>query len=239
MKIGLTYTGSDEKHSNYVQWLKANEDIDIVRLSADDHNLNEVKNCDAVVFSGGIDMHPKYYHNNKLDYNNAPEQFNEKRDEFELAAFNLALENDKPILGICRGMQLINCALGGDLQQDLNELNNIHKAKGNDKAHGVTILPNTLLYDTIQVERGVINSAHHQAIKNTGKGLLINSISDEGIAEGLEWEDKADKPFLLCVQWHPERMVKFQLQDLPLSKNIRKRFIDEVKKSMKHQNENH
>ena len=68
MKIGLTYTGDAEKHQNYKRWLKGNEEVVITRLSAADDNLDAVKNCDAIVLSGGKDIHPKYYKNKKTDY---------------------------------------------------------------------------------------------------------------------------------------------------------------------------
>src|SRR5256885_12887152 len=114
MKIGLTYTGSEEKHNNYVQWLKGNEDIQIIKLSAEENYLSGLMQCDALVLAGGIDIHPKFY-NGQLEYKNSPENFNESRDEFELAAFKSSMENNLPVLGICRGMQLVNCALGGNL----------------------------------------------------------------------------------------------------------------------------
>jgi len=82
------------------------------------------------------------------------------------------------------------------------------------------------------VQTGKINSAHHQCIEELGDGLMINCIAEDGTIEGTEWKEKSGKPFLLCVQWHPERMYKFHLQDTPLSKNIRTRFIEEIKKSM-------
>jgi len=128
-------------------------------------------------------------------------------------------------------MQLVNCILGGDLVQDLGELNKIHKFENQDKAHGVIIEPDTLLNEITGVMRSVANSAHHQVINKLGNGLMVNSRSDEGIAEGIEWKEKTSKPFFLGIQWHPERMFKFHLQDAPLSKNIRDRFIEEIKKS--------
>ncbi len=234
MKIGLTYTGSSEKHDNYVRWLKGNEDIDVIQLSAENKNAGETKQCDALVLSGGIDIYPKFYKSKKFNYANHPEKFREDRDEFEISVFYIAQENKMPVLAVCRGFQLVNCILGGNLQQDLGTaLNKIHRAENNlDKAHGLNIEPGTLMNDIIQVQRSVVNSAHHQALKKIGKGLKINCVSDDGTAEGFEWGDQLNKPFLLGIQWHPERMFKFGLQDSPLSSAIRKRFIEEIKKSM-------
>lgn len=231
MKIALTYTGSEEKHNNYVRWLQTNEEITVVKVAAGDNNLNEVKDCDALVLSGGVDIHPEFYHQH-ADYANAPGAFNKQRDEFELAALQWALKNDKPVLGICRGLQLVNCFFGGSLEQDLgNDLNKIHKSEGRDKAHGLTIEQGTVLHKMIQTERSVVNSAHHQAVKKIGDGLKVNCVADDGTIEGLEWTDASNKSFLLCIQWHPERMFQFRLQDSPLSKNIRDTFIKVIHQS--------
>jgi len=230
LKIGLTYTGDPEKHENYVRWLKDNEDVQIVKLSAEDRNSAEVKNCDAVVLSGGIDIHPKYYYSEILDYPNRPKEFNEARDEFEVSVFNLAYK-DIPVLGICRGFQLINVIRKGTLIQDLGDKNLNKTHKGNpDKLHHVNIKQQTMLFDITNEKGSDINSAHHQAIDKVGEGLVINSLADDGTIEGIEWLDKTGKPFLLGIQWHPERMFKFHLQNSPLSKKIKERFIDEIRK---------
>ena len=233
MKIGLTYTGSIEKHTNYINWLQEGDGtIEIIRLSADEDNLNLINECDALVLSGGVDIHPTFYGNEKLDYENAPDTFKKQRDEFEINMFNKAMENKIPVLGICRGLQLINTILGGTLKQDLGSgLNKIHwgEKKAYDKAHAVTVLENTLLKNITHIERGVVNSAHHQAINQLGTGLKANAVSDDGTIEGIEWESKTGKPFLLAVQWHPERMYQYQLNGSALSKNIRDYFIQAIK----------
>jgi len=231
VKIGLTYTGSPEKHQYYIDWLKGHDNIEIIRLSADDNNLSEIENLDALVLSGGRDMHPKYYGKTKVDYNESPGSFDEKRDEFEMNAFKLAQENHLPVLGICRGLQLINCALGGDLKQDLGALDTTHQGNP-DKQHATNIETGTLLHDVVGKESGDINSAHHQAIDHVGKDLRVNARATDGTIEGIEWNDRSGKPFMLAVQWHPERMFRFNLQDSVLSKNIRNRFIEEVRKSI-------
>lgn len=238
MKIGLTYTGFEEKHNNYLQWLKGNEDIELVTLSKDNRDDEIIKSLDGIVMSGGVDVHPKYYNGN-TGYANAPEQYDEERDAFETTVFTISQQNNIPLLGVCRGMQLVNCILGGSLIQDIgSDANKIHRFQQNDKAHGVNIEAGTLLNEIAQLERGVVNSAHHQALNVVGNGLQINSISDDGITEGLEWADKSNKSFLLCIQWHPERMYKLGLQNSTLSKNIRDRFIEEIKKSITTKNEN-
>jgi len=243
MKIGLTHTGLEEKHQNYIKWLTGNDDIEVIQLSEKDNNPESIKNYDALILSGGVDIHPKFYKTSKINYPHAPKKFNEPRDEFEIELFRLAQKTNKPVLGICRGFQLINCIQNGTLKQDLgDELNMIHKAAvinhvQKDKAHGLDIEEGSILHDIVRAGRMVANSAHHQTIDKIGEGLKANCYSDDGLIEGFERKHPTGKPFLLAVQWHPERMYKFNLKDSPVSKAIRDRFIEEVKKSMT--NENH
>lgn len=236
MRIGLTYTGSEEKHANYVRWLKASsadqeDQVDIIQLSPAANNLSRLKSCDALALSGGIDIHPELY-GKGTGYKNAPDNFYRERDQFEMALFREAQRTHKPVLAICRGMQLINCIEGGTLMQDLGVSGNrIHRAEGLvDKAHGVTITPGSLLHKIAGGERAVVNSAHHQAIKKAGKGFRVNCVADDGAIEGIEWINPSGKPFFLGIQWHPERMFQFQLQASALAKAIRNRFMEEVKK---------
>jgi putative glutamine amidotransferase len=101
-----------------------------------------------------------------------------------------------------------------------------------DRAHAVRIVEDSLLGQVAGIKRGVVNSAHHQALGKLAEGLLANCYSDDGLVEGIEWADKKDKSFLLAVQWHPERMVDMYLHNSPLASNIRNHFIQEIKKSL-------
>lgn len=232
MTIALTYTGTEEKHSFYVNWIKGNDAIEIIKLSAEDNNLSMLKQADALVMSGGIDAHPKNYGSIVTTYPNAPAEFNEARDAFETNAFTTALQLNKPILAICRGMQLVNCILGGDLIQDLGpEKNKLHRNTEVHQVHDVLITPGTLLHHITNKEKDITDSAHHQCINRIGKGLIINARSEDGITEGIEWADKQSHAFFLGVQWHPERMFKHHIESSTLSKNIRQYFLSEVMKA--------
>lgn len=238
MKIGLTRTENPEKHQYYIDWLKANEDIEVVTLSAKDNNDNELNDCDALVLSGGSDIDPVFY-GGQLHYPKAPEQWNRDRDVFELSLLQSALNQSKPVLGICRGMQLINVAFHGTMVQNLGvELNKIHEGNP-DKLHTVNIEDGSILHEIAGHRKSEVNSAHHQSVDRPGEELTISAHSEEGVAEAVEWKDATGKSFLLAVQWHPERMFKFQLENSSLSKLIRERFIAEIKKTTENKNEHH
>ena len=231
MRIGLTHTSNPQKYQYYIDWLN-HGDVEVVKLSVADDNSYELRYCDALVLSGGVDVHPKFY-GSGTGYPGQPEEFNEKRDEFEIAAFHASEDNDIPILGICRGMQLINVIHKGTLIPSLalTGADRIHKGEP-DKTHPVNIETGTLLHEIIGSDQIKINSAHHQAIDKLGEGLLVNARSGEGVIEGIERADKSGKCFLLGIQWHPERMFRFELENSPGSRTIRERFFHEIKKSM-------
>jgi len=232
MKIALTRTESDDKHPNYVKWLIDNEDIEVITLSAGKNNAEDIATCDALVLSGGIDIHPAFY-GGSMQYPHKPKNgWKKERDLFEKALFASAIDHSIPILGICRGLQLINIALSGTLVQNLgDELNKIHEGSP-DKSHLVEIKKDSILHAIVGTEKTEINSAHHQAIDKLGEGLVVNARSIDGVVEGAEWKDPSGKPFLLAIQWHPERMFRFQLENSPPAKAVRARFIEEIEKSI-------
>ena len=235
MKIGLTYTGSEGKHKRYVDWLSG-QDIEVIKLSAGENGKELFEKCDALVLSGGIDMEPEFYHGAATYANMPTKGFDRARDQFEWDLFGKALDRSIPVLGICRGQQLINCYLHGDMLQDGGEPgNSIHRSFTDDKdqqfdrAHAVRVIEKSLLREIAGIKRGVVNSAHHQALGKLGEGLMASCYSDDDLIEAIEWADRQGKSFLLAVQWHPERMVDMNLKDSPLASNIRKRFIQEIK----------
>ncbi len=229
MKIAITYTGSDKKQDNYVRWLQAADtEIEVVTLRPGDR-YNEA-GFDGLVLSGGIDVGPSLY-GMAAGYPNAPGLFNTDRDAYEIGLYHQFMTAGKPVLGICRGLQLINCINGGTLKQDLGEEGNlVHRAVPADRSHEIMVMPGTFLQELLVDERVQVNSAHHQSVNAIGSGLAVNCISDDGIIEGLEWKDREGKPFFLCVQWHPERMFSFDLDNTPASLGIRERFIEACNK---------
>ena len=229
-KIGISFSKTNFQY--YWNWFSAEnlkDGIELVELSFQKNNVEDIYRCDGFVLTGGVDIDPAFY-NGQSNYDNKPDSFQPERDKFEEKIFHYSQTFNLPLLGICRGLQLVNVLQGGTLIDDLSSLNEKHKKEDTtDKEHTIKINENSLLNEIVKIKEGEVNSAHHQAIDTLGKELMINSHADDGTIEGIEWKDKTGKPFMLCVQWHPERM--FQYQDSPLSKNIRKRFIEEIKKS--------
>ncbi|MFA6457335.1 MAG: gamma-glutamyl-gamma-aminobutyrate hydrolase family protein [Bacteroidota bacterium] len=225
--IGITET--EALYDNYPVWIKGNDrTIEILKLTS--KNFDEIDKCSGIVLSGGIDIHPKLYGNKKLNYPNAPETFNEERDEFEIKVFHTSQKIGLPLLAICRGMQLVNACLGGTLLQDLEESNksNHRKQHAIDSIHGITIERNSFLFSICNTTTETINSAHHQGIDLLAPGLRVSAWSSDGVAEVLERIDAHNHPFFLGVQGHPERFGKIQPNNI-LINTIRLQFIEAAK----------
>jgi putative glutamine amidotransferase len=135
------------------------------------------------------------------------------------------LQEKKPILGICRGLQVINVFKGGTLHLDNGEDKNvIHKKETIDKIHQVKVEKNSFFHSIVKENSGEVNSAHHQSIEKLGADLKAVAYSEDGIIEAIE-SSNLDDEFILAVQWHPERMGDLES---PFSKNIRKALIDKI-----------
>jgi putative glutamine amidotransferase len=155
---------------------------------------------DGVVFSGGADVDPSLYGAEAHPETDTPQV---RRDECELALLNAALERDMPVLAVCRGVQLLNVARGGDLVQHLPETlgHDDHKqVPGTFAKHSVQVKEGTRL-GSIVGGRTEVTSHHHQALGRLGEGLVEAAWAEDGTLEGVE--DPSQR-FTVGVQWHPE-----------------------------------
>jgi putative glutamine amidotransferase len=231
-RIGISYTKT--LFDNYWNWFTPQDledDLELIELSFEKNNMEDIYRCDGFVLTGGVDTHPSLY-NGKTVYNNLPSSFQIERDHFEENIYHYSQLNKLPVLGICRGMQLINVLQGGKLIQDLDNGNERHKKEESDKEHAIVAEKDSLIYKISGSLSGHVNSAHHQAIDPNciGDNLMVNAYDDddERIIEGLEFKNKAGQAFMLCVQWHPERMK--DKEENPFSENIKQSFLKAVRK---------
>ncbi|WP_018131027.1 gamma-glutamyl-gamma-aminobutyrate hydrolase family protein [Effusibacillus pohliae] len=170
------------------------------------HAHEVIEAVDGLILSGGEDIDPMLYgsHPDLRCWTIVPE-----RDRFELALIEEALRQNKPLLAVCRGMQLVNVFFGGSLYLDLSDCpgevlaHQVPRAPRWYTAHRVNLISPVLqqLYQAEQIET---NSYHHQAVKAAGGGLQVAAVAEDGIVEGLV---HPDHPQLLAIQWHPEMMA--------------------------------
>ncbi|HLX44389.1 MAG TPA: gamma-glutamyl-gamma-aminobutyrate hydrolase family protein [Bryobacteraceae bacterium] len=156
----------------------------------------------GLMLMGGDDVNPARYGESRHPETEDPD---DRRDELECALIAEALERDLPILAICRGMQILNVALGGTLLQHLE--NHRHKTKDKSvSAHCIEIVPGTTLAAIAGADlKAPVNSRHHQAVARLGQGLIVSAKDPrDGVIEAIE---RPDKRFVVGVQWHPENQV--------------------------------
>lgn len=231
LKIGITQT---ERYGVYENWiLHSPEGAEVIELCAQKDNISDLDECDGLIFTGGEDIHPQRYKSPEFYENLELGRTDQKRDAFEWRLAERALTTSKSMLGICRGLQLMNICLGGDLIYDIPTADCHTSFASKDARHQVTLQPGSLLAAIGGNQTGSVNSSHHQAPDRIAPDLSATAWSDipaaetVPIVEGLEWKQPAGKPWLLLVQWHPERMED---QQNPLAAGIRKAFLTSIKR---------
>lgn len=158
---------------------------------------------DGIVMSGGGDIDPVYYHEEPIPQCG---KITPTRDRYELILSQFALESYIPILGICRGMQVLNVADGGTLHQDMYTQTNTkimheQKAPSDHPVHNVTLEKDSVLYQIYNRKEIRVNSFHHQCVKTAGTGFRVIADCVDGAIEAIEHKNH---PFAVGVQWHPE-----------------------------------
>lgn len=222
--IGITKCEKD--FDKYLLWLDYFDARYCVLDYKDEEAFKKFNVCSGLILSGGVDIYPEIYN----DWETADDTgtFNPERDGFELNLLRIAVEKKVPVLGICRGCQLINVYFRGSLIYDIETIRNVNHRKINDKQqrlHDVTVMPDSLLSDIVKIHTGKVTSSHHQAVDRPGEGLIVCAKAPDNIIEAIEYSDTLKTHFLLGIQWHPERFDNF---DNEFSRNIILKFITET-----------
>lgn len=233
--IGLSSTSGEGSSTavplTYVESIIRAGGVPMVLPITHDHQLlhRMLDNIDALILTGGEDVDPlKWYGEEPLPALGgiAPE-----RDSFDVALARLAVQRGIPLLGICRGHQVINVAFGGTLYQDIpsqvkgSEVKHRQSAPGDYGTHTIRIEQNSLLHKQIGMQSIAVNSFHHQAVKDVAPGFKVTATAVDGVVEAME---KMGSDQVYSVQFHPE---VFTAQDIDTFLGI---FEYLVKKAEEH-----
>lgn len=214
MKIAISVSDKEKARGEQSPYFRAlvaagakPEELSLV--TAADAQDFRVEDFDGVLFTGGEDIDPTFY-GEKRKHESV--RSNRARDQFEFASLDRALQRRLPVLGICRGMQVVNVKFGGTLYQDLKAdaslESEIEHRQPNDRSeltHRVTITDGESRLGKIVQGSLRVNSLHHQGLRRVGHGLKISAYSEDGLVEAVEGGEAGS--YLLAVQWHPEELV--------------------------------
>ena len=190
MKIAIV--GREPDTVNYVRYVRALDHTPVVTLAPGD-----VSSCGGLILPGGGDITPAFFG----EQNRGSRGIDTELDILQLQALDLCIKKHIPVLGICKGIQVINVGFGGTLYQDMST-SEYHRYDGGDQYHDTVIRDNSWLYDLYGV-RATVNSAHHQSIKDLGQGLMaVQHCLRDGCIEAVAHRELP----ILGVQWHPERL---------------------------------
>ena len=202
------FDGTVGVRPNYFPAVEAGGGLPIMLpITQDKQEIQQLINSvDGIMLTGGADIDPSLYGEDKLP---TVSFFFSDLDKFELELVRMCIEQDKPVFGICRGVQVINVALGGSLYQDIpTQYEKGHQHFVDTSAHPthtVNLVEGTHLKRLLDSDIISVNSRHHQAIKALAASLTVSAVSDDGLIEAVEMPDKH---FIRGVQWHPELMFR-------------------------------
>ena len=214
--IGITLC--ENNFDLYIKWLEYFK-VEYIVLDYNDKDvMAKFKDVKGLILSGGVDIYPELY--NDWETKEDTGKYNTFRDGFEYKLIEQSIIRKIPILGICRGCQMLNVYFNGSLIYDIPSIRKVNHNKIDSKTmrwHNINVFEDTLLSNILCLNEGSVTSSHHQSVDRLGEGLAVNAKSPDGIVEGIEYRDKDQKPFLIGIQWHPER---FDDYESPFSKNV-------------------
>lgn len=231
LRIAISKAIPEKNYKHYINWLHNVDStiicIDMYGLGVDSA-LIVISSCDGFLLTGGEDVNPIYY---GKDFDSSRcHKPNYHRDSIDMALIEFAMEEEMPIMGICRGMQILNVYMGGtlyfDIPTDFDTTVNHRYPKFKPSEHEVKLIEGSALAQTIAISSGQVYSNHHQGIEELAPAIKVIALSNDGLPEAIEYIKNDEMPFLLGVQWHPERMDF----NNPLSGKTAELFVNEVKK---------
>jgi putative glutamine amidotransferase len=219
-----------ENYAAYKAWLQGVDSnivlVDMYHIPLDSA-LVLLEKCSGLLMNGGADVHPGFY--DQFEDTTVCE-IDGHRDTLEMALLKRARDLKMPVFGICRGLQMINVFNGGTLYPDLPtrfDSTVLHRNadRNYENYHPVHLAGGSQLKEFIGLDSGTVNSVHHQGIEVLGIGLKPSAWSPDSLVEAIELEESSGHPFMIAVQWHPERLGL----NHPLSGPLAVKFVDAVK----------
>ncbi len=189
------------------------------------HVSDLTNDLDGLLLQGGSDVSPESYNEEPID----PKWVGDfERDQYEIELIHEFIKNRKPILGICRGLQILNVALGGTLYQDIetqlkDKLNHRNWDIYDQNFHDISIENGSLIEKIFDINQGRVNSIHHQSVKDLAPGLVVDARAPDGIIEAIS-SSNIDNEKLFAIQWHPE--FQNDEKDLLSAKTLIRYFLD-------------
>lgn len=228
--IGISaVTSADEKaytqRAAYAQAIwGAGGEVIFLPCNPDKSNVGQIIGMlDGLLAPGGRDIDPAFYGEDRIEECGRVILF---EDEYDMELVREAVNQGKPVMGICRGMQVINALYGGSLYQDIpvqysEDIFHTRLHPMEENFHTVNIEKESYLAKVLgETEEVKVNTSHHQAVKDVAEGFRVTAKAPDGIIEAMENEDAS----VLCVQWHPER-----LQDMEIYQKLMKDFVERCK----------
>lgn len=228
MKIAVSKNNKDKTYTTWLSKLyPAAEFINMYEMPIDSAEIL-LADCSGILITGGNDVSPGRY--GKSDEIEKCGEFDEHRDSLEFLMIQYAMNNQIPLLGICRGEQILNVVNGGtlytDIPTDIGE-NVTHRITDSIVFHDIKIKEGSLLHKICGVTEGNVNSIHHQSVDRIAKDFIPVAFSEDGVIEAIEPENS--KSFILGVQWHPEKLDSANKMSYPIGKY----FIERAKEYSK------
>lgn len=239
LKIAVSKGHGSASYERYGKWINNADStiiwIDMYHLPMDSAR-KIISNCDGLLVTGGEDVNPDMH--GRLSEISRCGTIDYKRDTLEYMLLDYAFNHRMPVVGVCRGQQIINVFLGGNLYIDLpvDKPSNIHHrcTRSDTCKHLITLVSGSLLEEISGVNSCEVNSSHHQAVDIPANNIKVLAYAPDSVIESIGWIDTTGKSFMLGVQFHPEHLDFGH----PVAGNLAKRFVKEIKKYHKERMKN-